>query len=396
MKAMWQRSIALLLLAACLTLVSSQPSYAEKRAFVVGVNRYAALPPLKTALKDATAMANTLSALNFVVTTVEEPNQAEFERQWREFLNSLKVGDAVAFYFAGHGMQIDGANYLLLKDSPGPSGGEKAVLETAVDFHELMQRLELRGLTASLYILDACRNNPISDSRAKADRGQARGLARIESVYGAFVMYSAGPDEEAIDYLRDERSEVNSVYVRRLLPLVNTPNLSLVDIAKRVQIGVEQDAQSISRTQRPAYFDGIIGHFFLNELERGGKALEPTERIVADNVIRLAAFATWDSNCQSRPPPRISVTELPKLGRIVTRTEKVTVDAMHFGNACNKSTQTAVGVYYVIDEANKISTAAESVKMTVKHWSVSPATTVNETFEVDLAGKFSKRTTRRP
>ena len=352
------------------------------------------MPPLKTAINDATAIAKALSALNFVVTTVHDPGQAEFEGNWREFLNSLKVGDAVVFYFAGHGMQIEGANYLLLKDSPGPDGGEKAVLDTAVDFHELMQRLELRGLTASLYILDACRNNPISDSRVKADRGQARGLARIESVYGAFVMYSAGPDEEAIDYLRDERSETNSVYVTRLLPLLNTADLSLVDIAKRVQIQVEQDAQSISRTQRPAYFDGIVGHFFLNEFERGGKALEPTDRIVGDNVIRLAAFATWDSNCQSRPPPRISVTELPKYGRIVTRTEKVTVDAMHFGNVCNKSTQMAVGVYYAIDEFKKNSTAAESVKMAVKHWSVSPAATVNETFEVDLANKFSKRTTR--
>jgi len=67
---------------------------------------------------------------------------------------------------------------------------------------------------------------------------------------------------------------------------------------------------------------------------------------------------------------------------------------MHFGNVCNKSTQMAVGVYYVIDESNKNSTAAESVKMAVKHWSVSPAATVNETFEVDLASKFSKRTTR--
>ena len=391
---MWQRSNTPLLLAACLMLVSSQVSYAEKRAFVAGVNSYAALPPLKTAIRDATAIAKTLSALNFVVTTVHDPNQAEFERNWREFLNSLKVGDAVVFYFAGHGMQIDGAKYLLLKDSPGPDGGEKAVLDTAADFHELMQRMELRGLTASLYILDACRNNPISESRAKADRGQARGLGRIESVYGAFVMYSAGPDEEAIDYLRDERGEANSVYVTRLLPLLNTADLSLVDIAKRVQIQVEQDAQSISRTQRPAYFDGIVGHFFLNELERGGKALAPTDRIVGDNVIRLAAFATWDSNCQSRPPPRISVTELPKYGRIVTRTEKVTVDAVHFGNVCNKSTQMAVGVYYVIDESNKNSTAAESVKMAVKHWSVSPAATVNETFEVDLASKFSKRTTR--
>jgi Caspase domain len=396
MSAMTRRSTILIFVVACLALGSSQVCHAEKRAFVVGVNGYQAMPPLKTAINDATAVGKALTALNFVVTTVHDPGQAEFEEKWREFLNSLNVGDAVAFYFAGHGVQIDGANYLLLKDSPGPDGGEKAVLDTAADFHELMQRLELRGLAASLYILDACRNNPISDNRVKADRGQARGLARIESVYGAFVMYSAGPDEEALDYLRDDRSETNSVYVRRLLPLLSAAELSLVDIAKRVQIQVEQDAKSISRTQRPAYFDGIIGQFYLNEFGRGGKPLEPTDRIVADNVIRLAAFATWDSSCQSRPPPRLSVVELPKYGRIVTRSETVTVNEVQFGNACNNSTQKAVGLYYFIDEANKASKAAESVKVAVKHWSISPSTTVNETFEVDLATKFSKRTTRRP
>jgi len=389
------RWVVFSLLTGSLLLASSQLSHAEKRAFVVGVNSYAALPVLKTAVNDATAIANALTSLNFVVTTVRDPSQAEFEENWRDFLNSLKVGDAVVFYFAGHGIQIDGANYLLLKDNPGAKGGEQAVLDAAADFHELMQRLELRGLAASLYILDACRNNPISANRVKADRGQARGLARIESVYGAFVMYSAGSDEEAIDYLRDERKETNSIYVRRLLPLLSTPQLSLVDIAKRVQLQVEEDAQSISRTQRPAYFDGIIGHFYLNDFERGGKPLEATERIVADNVIRLAAFATWDSKCQSRPPPRLSVAAPPRYGRIVTRSETVTVDGVHFGNACDKSTQRAVGLYYVIDDANKNSMAAESVKVAVKHWSINPPTTVDETFEVDLATKFSKRTTRR-
>jgi hypothetical protein len=393
---MTRRWIFLSMLATSLALAWSDVGHAEKRAFVVGVNSYRGLPPLKTAINDAAAVGKALAALNFVVSTVQDPGQPEFERAWREFLNTLRVGDAVAFYFAGHGVQIDGANYLLLKDSPGPDGGETAVLDTAVDFHELMQRLELRGLAATLYILDACRNNPISTSRAKADRGQARGLARIESVYGAFVMYSAGPDEEAIDYLRDDRSETNSVYVRRLLPLLSTPQLSLVDIAKRVQIEVDQDAQTISRTQRPAYFDGIIGHFYFNEFGRGGKPLEATERIVGDNVIRLAAFATWDSNCQSRPPPRIRVLEAPRYGRILTRSESVAIDGVHFGNACNKSTQKAVGLYYVIDDANKDSKAVEGVKVAVKHWSVTPSTTVDETFEIDLATKFAKRMTRRP
>ena len=381
--------------ASSLCLVFTQASHSEKRAFVVGVNGYTAMPSLRTAINDATAISKALSAAGYVATMVEDPGLTEFEESWRTFLNSLKVGDAVAFYFAGHGIQIDGANYLLLKDSPGSDAGEKDVLDRAVDFYEMMQRLELRGLAASLYILDACRNNPISDKRVKGDRGQSRGLARIESVYGAFVMYSAGADEEALDYLRDDHTETNSVYVRHLLPLMGKAELSLVDVAKRVQVQVDEDARSNSRTQRPAYFDGIIGQSYLHRLEREGKPLEPTERIVADNAIRLAEFATWDSNCQSRPPPRVKVSATPKYGRILTRSETVVVDTTQFGNACDKSTQRAIGVYYFIDDAVKDGKAIEKVEVAVKHWSVVPTTIVNESFEIDLAARYSKRITQR-
>ena len=138
------------------------------------------------------------------------------------------------------------------------------------------------------------------------------------------------------DYLRDDHTETNSVYVRHLLPLMGKAELSLVDVAKRVQVQVDEDARSNSRTQRPAYFDGIIGQSYLHRLEREGKPLEPTERIVADNAIRLAAFATWDSNCQSRPPPRVKVSATPKYGRILTRSETVVVDTTQFGNACGQ------------------------------------------------------------
>src|SRR5262245_4105100 len=165
--------IILSIAAACCALSLGPPCFAEQRAFVVGINSYAAMPPLRTAINDATAISEALSALGYVVTTVKDPGQAEFSENWRMFRNSLKVGDAAAFYFAGHGLQIDGANYLLLKDSPGPDGGEKGVLDTAVDFFEVMQQLELRGVTASLYILDACRNNPISDTRVNADKRAA-------------------------------------------------------------------------------------------------------------------------------------------------------------------------------------------------------------------------------
>jgi hypothetical protein len=379
----------------CVAIALPDASYAEKRAFVVGINKYASLPSLSTAVEDATAMTKTLEDLGFRVESSNEADRATFDKKWSEFLGSLKPGDVAAFYFAGHGLQADGANYLLPKDTPGIDAGETAIFNKAVNFHQLMEELEARRLAATLYILDACRNNPFNQSKkpTKSTLGQTKGLARMEGVYGAFVMYSAGSDEEALDSLPNAPKQAHSVYARRLLPLIGSINSSLLDVANRVQVQVEEDARLASHRQRPAYFDGIIGQYYLSQLDNSGKPLAPSERVAGNNVVRLAGFATWDNGCQSRPAPRVNVVTPPKYGRIVTRYETFPVTGLHFGNACEKSTQRGVGVYYVIDDAE--STAIENVQLAVKHWSVTPATAANETFEIDLATRYSKRTAKR-
>jgi hypothetical protein len=378
----------------CGAIVLPQASRADKRAFVVGTNNYVSVPVLGTALKDAGATSQALREIGFATTLVTDATLSDFDEKWREFLASLKSGDIVLFYFAGHGLQVDGANYLLLKDAPkvdGSDAGDEAILEKSLNFHEIMQQLEVRKLAASIYILDACRNSPFESKSAKSKLGQARGLARVESVYGAFIMYSAGPGEEALDYLTDPRTESNSVYTRRLLSLLKSIDLSLVDVAKRVQVQVEEDARSVKHQQRPAYFDGILGQYYVSRPDAPGKPLDPSDRIAGENVVRVGAFASWDSACQSRPAPRVNVTSTLRYGRVLTRYETFTVAARHFGNPCDKSTQRGIGVYYIIDDAYKDSPEIENLKFDVKHWSVAPATTVNEQFNIDLATKYSKR-----
>jgi hypothetical protein len=377
---------------ACAGLALPQASQADKKALVVGIDAYANLPKLSTAVKDASAVAKALQAANFAVVTLSEATVPHFADKWREFVDSLRAGDIAAFYFAGHGLQVDGANYLVLKDTPGVDAGGAAILQGSLNFYELMEQLEARQVAATLYILDACRVSPLKFTGAKASLGQARGLARIESVYGAFVMYSAGPDEEALDFLADAGKEANSVYARRLLPLLANKDLSLIEIAKRVQVQVEEDARAVGHKQRPAYFDGIIGQYYLNQVQPSGKPLGPAERIAGNSIVRLGGFATWDDNCQSRPAPRITAATAPRYGRVVTRYEAFTIAGKHFGGAsCDGSAQKGVGVYYVIDDAYKESTAIESIAFTVKHWSVSPSATMSESYDVDLATKYAKR-----
>jgi hypothetical protein len=366
---------------------------AEKRAFLVGVDKYTAgLASLQTANNDVASAAKTLGDLGFTIEVLKDPDRAEFDRRWAIFRASIKEGDVAAFYFGGHGLQVDGANYLLASDAPRDAP-DAVVLEKAINFHQVMEELEARRPAATLYVLDACRNNPfapLDPRKGKSTLGQTKGLARMESVFGAFIMYSAGPDEEALD--ASPASGRNSVYAHRLLPLMGAAELSLVDVAKRVQVEVEADARELGHGQRPAYFDGILGQYYLAQLE-GPMAPDVAGRLASGNVIRLGGFATWDDNCHNKPAPRINVTKPPTAGRILTRYETVTIGGTHFGKVCEKSVMRGIGVYYLLDEQAAGSMGVDSISFKVSHWSVVPAASADEAFEIDLATRYSKRLT---
>ena len=381
-----------------LTLGWAFPAVAEKRAFVVGINAYTNVAALKKAVPDAVSMAKTLEADGFKVSHFDDVTLSEFNERWGDFLSSVSAGDSVAFYFAGHGVQVDTLNYLLPKGVPGIEAGQTALLDKAINFHELMERLQARQPGVALYILDACRDDPFKGKRGKGTLGQSKGLARLESVFNTFVMYSAGPDEAAYE-ANPTVERPNSVYVHQLVPLLAKADTSLLETAKDVQAAVFAETKTFPNgalPQRPTYFDGIIGQYYLArgaDAALAGLQADGKKPVTGDNIVRLGAFATWDGNCQPRPAPRITVTSPPKLGHILLRFEGFGAAAKHFGAACEKSKQRGIAVYYVVDEPNRESTAVDRVKLSVKHWSTAPVTTVDEAFEVDLATRYSKRTT---
>ena len=173
---------------------------AERKAFVVSVNNYASLDKLQTPQADAAAVSDLLKSVGFKVTYAKDPSLSQFNKAWETFLASVDQTDVVTVYFAGHGIQSDAVNYLLLRDTPKLLQDAPALKKASLNFHELMEQLELKSPLASIYILDACRNNPFA-ANSRSALGQTKGLAKVEAIYGAFVLYSAGPDEEAIDQL---------------------------------------------------------------------------------------------------------------------------------------------------------------------------------------------------
>jgi uncharacterized caspase-like protein len=219
---------------------------------------------LATAVNDAKMLAATLKGMGFEVILGEDLSRTQFYQQWHQFLTRVEPDSFAAFFFAGHGVQVDGTNWLLPTDAPNLAQAQDGLLKrVSINFTELMEELRAAKPRISLLILDACRNNPYA-AGTPAVAG-TRGLARIDAAKGSFVMYSADAGETAWDRLPDDPSDVqNSVYTRRLIPLLTAPGLTLQSVAMRVRADVQQLVSRFGGNQTPAYYDGIVGSVCLS------------------------------------------------------------------------------------------------------------------------------------
>ena len=151
-----------LLLAFSLSVLAVYPALAQKRvALSVGIDVYDNIERLKTAVSDAEAVGKAFDQLGFDATVEKNLPRLGFSRAWQRFLNKLEPGDTAALFFAGHGVEIDGLNYLLPRDVPKAMPGEdKVLIDASVRFNELMDNLRERRVRVALFIIDACRENP--------------------------------------------------------------------------------------------------------------------------------------------------------------------------------------------------------------------------------------------
>ena len=251
-------AIVLLMLA----LVSS-PALCQKRiALVIGVDTYDNLDQraqLKKARADATAVAGAFASLGFDVIHKLDVARSAFNGHWQDFLNKLSPGDTAVFYFAGHGVELGGRNYLLPRDIPRVRPGRDELLKReSLSVQEFLADLREKGTRLNLVILDACRDNPFEQVAGRSV-GSARGLAVTEPPEGTFIMFSAGTGESALDSLNDADHDSNSVYTRQLLPRLKAPGASLTEIAEEVRVGVRQITSTVQHRQTPAYYNQVVG-----------------------------------------------------------------------------------------------------------------------------------------
>ncbi len=241
-----------LLILSCLAI----PASAQKRvALVIGNGNYGTVTPLKNPANDAKAVAQSLRDLGFGVTVALDVSKASFEKTIRDFADSLKGAEAAVFYYAGHGLQVDGRNYMVPIDAQLADEADLPFQLVALDI--VLQRIAHHRIT-NIVIMDACRDNPLGEKLSKSlgERSGAvgTGLANVYASAGTVISYSTQPYHVALDGDGD-----NSIYSGALARHLATPDVDVLNMLKRVRRDVYEQT---NREQLPWDNHALIDDFF--------------------------------------------------------------------------------------------------------------------------------------
>lgn len=224
-----------------------------KRALVIGCSSYQHASPLVNPLNDANGMEISLSKLGFDVLKSIDPTQRELKIVIDEFGNNLKGTDVGLFYFAGHGVQVKGLNYLIPIDAKLTS--ERLVEYDCVEAGRILAHMEDARTSVNLIVLDACRNNPFERSWGRGI-GQ-RGLATMNAPKGSLIAYSTAPGTTASD-----GSGSNGLYTEALLNHIHVKATPVNTLFQKVRLDVMEKSKE---AQIPWESTSLTADFYFNK-----------------------------------------------------------------------------------------------------------------------------------
>ena len=222
-----------------------------RNALVIGNGAYWHIVNLNNPANDARDMAAALDDLGFKVTRLINAGHREMGAAVRKFGQQIKGGGVGLFYYAGHGVQVKGRNYLLPVDAVIDS--ESDVQFESLDAGRVLGKMADAGNRLNVVILDACRDNPF----ARSFRSAERGLARMDAPGGTIIAYATAPGAKA-----EDGHSRNGVFTSHLLKHIKTPGLQVEDVLKRVRVDVmaetggKQIPWDSSSLTRDFYFAG--------------------------------------------------------------------------------------------------------------------------------------------
>jgi caspase domain-containing protein/YARHG domain-containing protein/SH3 domain-containing protein len=217
-------------------LAPTSPATAANRAFIVGNGQYAHAQHLPNPGNDAKDIAAKLTALGYQVTLGLNLTRTGFLRKFQTFTQTLKSDDVALFYYAGHGLQLGGENYLFPVDVIVRN--EEDAHAGLIQLNTLLADLSRRTSTR-IVILDACRNNPFAPKIERSLNvragGLSQGLARVYAGVGSFIAYSTQPGNVALD--GDGR---NSPFTQALLQQLSASQTEVHAVMRRVRAFVQR------------------------------------------------------------------------------------------------------------------------------------------------------------
>ncbi|QND56883.1 caspase family protein [Mesorhizobium huakuii] len=237
-----------------LLLLSADAEPARRVALVIGNGTYAEAGTLANPVNDALDIADKLRSIGFEVIEGNDLGKRELERSIGEFSDALEGAGVGLFYYAGHGLQVDGRNYIVPVDARLDMP-VKLQLE-AVPIDEVLDIME-QQTKVSLVFLDACRNNPFARSLSRTATTRSAtvlaGLAQFDSTRGSFIAFSTAPGAVAMD-----GTGRNSPFASALLRHIAEPGQSINDM----MIAVRRDVVSQTREgQRPWEQGSLLERF---------------------------------------------------------------------------------------------------------------------------------------
>ena len=211
---------------------------AEPRiALVIGNSAYGSVSPLDNPVNDAKLITEKLQGLGFEVRHLSDSNQIEMKRAIAQFGRDLRMGgeDAVGlFYYAGHGVQSFGSNYLLPVDVALSDPADLDLM--AVEARSVLHQMASASNKTNIVILDACRNNPFEDLADMDDNG----LAEMKAPTGTFLAYATDPGGVALD-----GDAGNSPFTLSLAEHIETPGMAIEQLFKKVRVDVLSETRGL-------------------------------------------------------------------------------------------------------------------------------------------------------
>lgn len=221
-------------------------------ALVIGNAAYQTVNKLKNPANDANDVGCKLEDCGFTVIRSIDSDHAAMDRAIKCFQLALKESDVGLFFFAGHGMQIDGENYLAAVDTDGAD--EITAKHSSLALNYIIAVMEKSSCATSIIMLDACRNNPFE--RAWSRTIESRGLAPVYAPRGTLIAYATSPGQTA----SDGRGR-NGAYTAALLDHLSTPDCSIETMFKRVR----NTLSAVTKGKQISWeHTSLAGEFFFN------------------------------------------------------------------------------------------------------------------------------------